>query len=89
MALDPADRGVVQGVGRVEADLAAHGRQQISTRSLRTKRPLLLFREIGKAKGITLEELGLEAGGTERRGKGTLMPQKYNGRFLVSGLTGA
>ncbi len=89
MALDPADRGVVQGLGRVEAELAAHGRQQISTRSLWTKRPLLLLREIGKAKGNTVEELGLEAGGTERRGKGRLMLQEDNGQFLVSGLTGA
>ncbi len=43
-------------------------------------------RESGKVRGITVEELALMVGGTEKRGKGTLMLQKNNGQFLVSEL---
>jgi len=40
----------------------------------------------GKVKGVTVEEIGLKTGGTERRGKGTLTLEEKDGKFLVTGV---
>jgi len=44
-------------------------------------------RQNGEVKGVTVDELTLKVGETERRGKGMVTLQKNDGQFLVSGLT--
>ncbi len=40
----------------------------------------------GKVKGVTVEEIGLKTGNTEKRGKGTLTLEEKDGKFLVTGV---
>lgn len=38
----------------------------------------------GKVKGVTVDEIGLKAGETEKRGKGTLTLEEKDGKFVVT-----
>ncbi len=40
----------------------------------------------GKVKGVTVEEIGLKTGETEKRGKGALTLEEKDGQFLVTGV---
>ncbi len=40
----------------------------------------------GKVKGVTVDEIGLKAGATEKRGKGTLTLDERDGQFRVTGV---
>lgn len=40
----------------------------------------------GKVKGVTVDEITLKAGATEKRGKGALTLEEKEGKFLVTGV---
>jgi hypothetical protein len=49
-------------------------------------RALSTVRVEGKVRGVTVEEIAVKAGGTERRGKGTVTLEEKDGTFVVMGV---
>ena len=47
-------------------------------------RGLSTVRVEGKVKGVTVEEIAVKAGGTEKKGKGTLTLEEKDGKFTVT-----
>lgn len=49
-------------------------------------RGLSTVRVEGKVKGVTVEEITVKAGGSEKRGKGTVTLEEQDGTFKVAGV---
>jgi hypothetical protein len=50
-------------------------------------RSLSSIREKEKVTGVTVDEMTVKAGGTEKKGKGTLTLDEKDGKFIVTGVT--
>ncbi|MGH7473382.1 MAG: hypothetical protein ACREJW_05530 [Candidatus Methylomirabilales bacterium] len=61
-------------------------RMQAEVELLLPFRGLSAVRVGGKVKGVTVEEITVKVGGTEKKGKGTVTLEEQDGKFKVAGV---
>ncbi len=72
-------------VGATGYTLDAEGKQA-EVELLLPFRGLSAVRVGGKVKGVTVEEITVKAGGSEKKGKGTVTLEEQDGKFQVTGV---